>query len=133
VEAGKSNKNRLRAVERLGVELHATYLALRDPRTPWYAKALALCVLAYAASPIDLIPDPIPILGQLDDLVLVPLGLALVWRLVPAEVREDCRRKASDRQRWSVRGRWLAAGAVLLLWTAVIVLAGWIVNRVRAS
>lgn len=72
------------------------YFAARDPRTPWLARLLALGVAAYALSPIDLIPDFIPILGYLDDLVIVPLGLMLVLRLIPADVAASSRAKASD-------------------------------------
>ena len=61
--------------EQLKQEMHALYLASRDPRVPWYAKAFVACVIAYAVSPIDLIPDPIPVLGYLDDLVLLPIGI----------------------------------------------------------
>ena len=75
----------------------ALYLACRDPRTPWYAKALAAVVAAYALSPIDLIPDFIPILGYLDDLVIVPLGIALTIKLIPKDVLEDCRRQAREK------------------------------------
>ena len=64
-------------------DVHAVYLAARDPRTPWYARAVAILVAAYALSPIDLIPDFIPILGYLDDLLIVPLGILLVVRLIP--------------------------------------------------
>ncbi|MFC6662253.1 YkvA family protein [Deinococcus multiflagellatus] len=75
---------RLRTLaRRLKAELLALSLAARDPRTPWYARAWALLVLAYALSPIDLIPDFIPVLGQLDDLLLVPAGLWLALRLIP--------------------------------------------------
>lgn len=72
----------------------AVYFAARDPRTPFGVRLLALAVTAYALSPIDLIPDFIPILGQLDDLVIVPIGLSLVARLLPEEVMADARRKA---------------------------------------
>ena len=75
----------------------ALYLACRDPRTPWYAKALAAVVAAYALSPIDLIPDFIPILGYLDDLMIVPLGIALTIKLIPKDVLEDCRRQAREK------------------------------------
>ena len=78
-------------------DAYAQYLACRDPRVPWYAKALAAAVVAYALSPIDLIPDVIPVLGYLDDLLLVPLGLALALRLIPAPVLAECRRPASPR------------------------------------
>jgi len=79
---------------RLKRDIYALYLAARDPRVPWYAKALAICVVGYALSPLDLIPDFIPIIGYLDDLILVPLGIALVIRLIPAETLADCRERA---------------------------------------
>ena len=72
-------------------EVYALYFAVRDPRVPWYAKALAGCVVAYALSPIDLIPDPIPVLGHLDDLVLIPLGVLAVRRMIPDPVMTECR------------------------------------------
>src|SRR2546428_14158889 len=74
----------------------ALYLACRDPRTPWYAKALAGAVVAYALSPIDLIPDFIPVLGYLDDLIVVPAGLALSVRMIPAPVMAQCRARAAE-------------------------------------
>ena len=73
-------------VRNLKRDVVAIALALRDPRVPWYAKAVGACVVAYALSPIDLIPDFVPVLGYLDDLVLVPLGLTLVLRLIPADI-----------------------------------------------
>ena len=72
-------------------DVHAVYLAARDPRTPWYAKSLALVVAAYALSPIDLIPDFIPILGYVDELFIIPIGIALTIRLIPAHVLEEHR------------------------------------------
>ena len=78
----------------LKAEVYALYLAYRDPRVPWYAKVLAACVVGYALSPIDLIPDFIPVLGYLDDLVLIPLGIALTLRLIPPEVLDECRARA---------------------------------------
>jgi uncharacterized membrane protein YkvA (DUF1232 family) len=76
--------------------LRAIYLCARDPRTPWYAKALALAVAGYALSPIDFIPDFIPVLGQLDDLILVPLAIWAVIRLVPPEVLAEHRQAAGN-------------------------------------
>lgn len=74
-------------------QIHALYLASRDPRTPWYAKAVAGLVVAYTLSPIDLIPDFIPVLGYLDDLLIVPAGIALAIRLIPADVMAAAREK----------------------------------------
>ena len=84
-------RNRARGLKR---ETYALYLAARDPRTPWYARVVAAAVLAYALSPLDLIPDFIPVIGYLDDLILVPLGIALVLKLIPAQVMLDCRERA---------------------------------------
>ncbi len=106
----------------LRMDTYALYLACRDPRSPWYAKALAVVVVGYAFSPIDLIPDMIPVLGYLDDLVLVPLGVALVLRLLPAEVLADCRAKARARLEKSHPQNWLAATVIVLVWAAVL---GW--------
>ena len=109
-------------------EVFAIYLAVRHPATPWYAKAVAACVVAYALSPVDLIPDPIPIVGYLDDLVVVPLGVVLLRRLIPPEVLAECRERAEAGVQ--VRGGWRVAGAVIIgtLWvlTAGLLLAwGW--------
>ena len=87
-------KHWARAVKRDAVAL---YIASRDPRTPWLTKAVALAVAAYAMSPIDLIPDFIPVLGHLDDLVIVPLGILLVVRLIPGELISEFRASASGR------------------------------------
>jgi uncharacterized membrane protein YkvA (DUF1232 family) len=80
----------------LKAETFALYLAARDPRTPWYAKLLVAGIVAYAFSPIDLIPDFVPVLGYLDDLILIPAGIALAIRLVPASVLADCRAQAQE-------------------------------------
>src|SRR6266567_2370222 len=75
-------------------ELYALWLAYGDPRTSWPARLLIVCIIAYALSPIDLIPDPIPIIGYLDDLILLPFAIALAIRLVPDSVTADCRERA---------------------------------------
>ena len=90
---GLLHKARAQA-QRLKRDAYALYFVARDPRTPWYARALAAAVVAYALSPFDLIPDFVPVLGYLDDLVIVPLGIALVLRLVPRAVLDDCRVRA---------------------------------------
>src|SRR5580700_2303880 len=85
-------KERARNLKR---DVVAIALAVRDPRVPWYAKAVGVCVIAYALSPIDLIPDFVPVLGYLDDLMLVPLGLLLTLRLIPAEILAEHRAAAA--------------------------------------
>ena len=82
--------------KRLQAETYALYLAYRDPRVPWYAKVFAALVVGYAFSPIDLIPDFIPIVGYLDDLILVPAGIAIALRMIPPDVMRDARAQASD-------------------------------------
>jgi uncharacterized membrane protein YkvA (DUF1232 family) len=117
----------------LRADTYALYLAARDPRVPWYAKALAGGVAAYAVSPIDLIPDFIPVLGLLDDLVIIPLGIAVVARLVPRELMDEHRRAA--RERLSVDGprSWVAAVVVLVIWGVVLVALGRFAWRLWAQ
>ena len=105
-------------VQQLKVETYALYLACRDPRTPWYAKLLAAGVVAYAVSPVDLIPDFIPVLGLLDDLVIVPLGTLLAIKMVPKEVMAECREKARNAMEPSAskRTRCLVAASVVAIW-----------------
>src|SRR5262247_3127363 len=95
-------------------DVHALYLAARDPRVPWYAKAVALAVAAYALSPIDLIPDFIPVIGYLDDLIIVPLGILLAVRLIPADVLAEHRLAASEAaERPTSR---TAAAVIIAIW-----------------
>lgn len=104
-------------------DTYALFLAARDSRVPWYTKALALAVVGYALSPLDLIPDFVPIIGYLDDLILVPLGIALVLRLTPSGVLEECRAQA---QQELERGR-LAQSTPARIATVIIVLA-WLLG-----
>jgi uncharacterized membrane protein YkvA (DUF1232 family) len=97
--------------------------AARDPRTPWYARWLALAVVGYALSPIDLIPDFIPVLGYLDDLLLVPLGIWLVLRLVPPQVMAEHRAAA---ERAPARRKSLVAATIIVaLWSGLALVLGW--------
>jgi len=122
-------KERARQLE---TETYAVYLACRDPRVPWYARALAGAVAAYALSPIDLIPDAIPILGYLDDLVLVPAGIALVLRLIPADVMAGCRAAAQAGLEGRKPRSWAAAAAIIAIWLAAAALAiAWVVRTLR--
>ena len=119
--------------KRLKTELRALYLAYGDPRVPWYAGALAVVVVAYAFSPIDLIPDFIPVLGYLDDLVLIPLGIALTIRLIPPAVLEECRRKAREAENTDRPGSTAAAVAVVAIWLLLAALAVYFVARMAGS
>ncbi len=110
-------------------DVHALYLSSRDPRTPWYAKAVAIIVAAYALSPIDLIPDFIPVVGYLDDLVLVPLGILLAVRLVPAEIMAEHRLAAELREKPVSRG---AAAIIFGVWiVALALISVWAWHRFR--
>src|SRR5215475_2455508 len=108
-------------------DAHALYLAARDPRVPWYAKALAIGVATYALSPIDLIPDFIPVLGYVDDLIIVPAGIALVIRLIPPDIMAQHREMAIAAQDRPVSR--VAAAAIVTIWIAAIGLTAWIVMR----
>lgn len=106
-------------------DLVAVYLAGRDSRTPWYAKALAIAIVAYALSPIDLIPDFVPIIGYLDDLIIVPLGILLIVRLIPASLMVEFRGKAEHFDR--LPKNWIAGACIVFLWIAgAIALSSWI-------
>lgn len=109
------------------------YLAYKDPRVPWYARAFAFGVVAYAFSPIDLIPDPIPVLGYLDDLVLVPLGLALAIRMIPPNVLAESRARAEAELAAGRPVNWGAAVVIVLIWLALAALAVWGVWRLWAG
>lgn len=102
-------------------EVHVLYSALKDRRTPWYAKALAVAVVAYALSPVDLIPDFIPVLGYLDDLILVPAGIYLAFKMIPGDILEEHRQRVKHEPPDS-RTKWLAAAAVILIWLLVLYL-----------
>jgi len=108
-------------------DAHALYRAARDPRVPWYAKALAIAVAAYALSPIDLIPDFVPVLGYVDDLIIVPAGIALVIRLIPPEIMAQHRAMAIAVQDRPVSR---AAGlTIVTIWIVAIGLTLWIATR----
>lgn len=113
-------------------ELRALYLAYQDPRVPWYAKLVVACVVAYALSPIDLIPDPIPVLGYLDDLILIPLGIKLALKMIPAQVMADCRMQAQTNMTNDQHKGWIAAVVVVSIWILVgIAIALWVLPRLR--
>jgi uncharacterized membrane protein YkvA (DUF1232 family) len=107
---------------RLRAETIALYLAARDPRTPWYAKLLVAGIVAYALSPIDLIPDFVPVLGYLDDLILIPMGLALAIKLIPESVLTECRARAQDTIQNKQPVSRVAGVVIVLIWLALIAL-----------
>ena len=117
-------KNWARVIKR---DVHALYLASRDPRVPWYTKALAIVIAGYALSPIDLIPDFIPVLGYLDDVILVPAGIWLVVRLIPADIMAEHRALAAAAQGRPVSRT--AAVVILIIWLAAATLCGWLVDH----
>lgn len=108
---------------RLRTETWALYLAYRDPRTPWWARLFAAAVVAYAFSPVDLIPDVIPILGYLDDLVLIPLGVALALRMIPPPVMADSRARAQEIMRRGGPVSRAAAVVIVSIWLLLAALA----------
>jgi uncharacterized membrane protein YkvA (DUF1232 family) len=121
---GLKNKAKL-----LKTEVYALYLAYNDPRTPWYARIFAVCVVGYVCSPIDLIPDFIPILGYLDDLVLVPLGIFLVLKMIPKAVMDDYREKAKASMLQEKPVNFVAATVIVGIWVGLAILAVKMVSK----
>jgi uncharacterized membrane protein YkvA (DUF1232 family) len=112
---------------RIKQDVHALYLASIDPRVPWYAKLLAIAVAGYALSPIDLIPDFVPVLGYLDDVIIVPLGILLAVRLIPPDIMAEHRATAAAA---SERPISRAAGFfVVTVWLAAAGICGWLAYR----
>ena len=107
-------------VRKLKAETFALYLAVRHRATPWYAKLLVAGIVAYAFSPIDLIPDFIPVLGLLDDLILLPLGIALAIRLIPADVMTECRARAAQTIQEGKPSSRVAAAVIVTIWLGLL-------------
>jgi len=103
-------------------ETYALHLAARDPRTPWYAKLLVAGIVAYALSPIDLIPDFIPVLGYLDDIILIPLAITLALKLVPPQVLEECRARAQETMHNGKPASRIAAAVIIAIWLTIAAL-----------
>ena len=122
-------KEKARALKQ---EIHAIYLCCKDPRTPWYAKTLAGCIVAYALSPIDLIPDFIPVLGCADELILLPMGIAAVRKMIPSVVLDECRLKAKEDSIQRRRKNWTVAGVIIAIWIVLAVgVAIWVKGYFR--
>jgi uncharacterized membrane protein YkvA (DUF1232 family) len=104
-------------------EVYALSLAAKDSRVPWYAKVFAVLIMGYVLSPIDLIPDFIPVIGYVDDFILVPMGIILLIKMIPKEVLEECREKAKAHH-GRMKGRhWIAASVIILIWLTVVYLS----------
>ena len=123
---GKLKRN----AKRLKAQVYVLYFATRHPGAPWHAKLVVFAVVAYALSPIDLIPDFIPVLGQLDDLILLPLGIALAVRFIPKDVIQECTEKTMEFKTDSA-GSWKAAMVIIFIWIATaLVLGRWLWSMV---
>ena len=107
-------------------DTYALYLASRDRRVPWTAKIVLIVVVAYALSPIDLIPDFIPVLGHLDDMILLPLGIALAIKLIPGEVWDECKTEARTRLDSDLPSSRTAAIVIVMIWFATICIVAWV-------
>ncbi len=116
----KSWKTKAKA---LRTEIVALYLASKHPGTPWYAKALAALIIGYTLSPIDLIPDFIPVVGYLDDFIIVPAGIALLIKIIPRGILEECRTKAQSDVLNRKSKNWVAGVIIVLIWLFAIYLA----------
>ncbi len=123
----KSITNLKESAARLKRETLALYYAWRDPRLPWYVRLFMGLVRAYAFCPIDLIPDFVPVLRYLDDLVIVPLGIALVLKMVPPEVMEAARQKASEYGSQGKPVSWIGAVIIGLIWLVALALTAWLI------
>ncbi len=119
--------------KRLRTEIVAVYLASKHPRTPWYTKVLAVLIVGYALSPIDLIPDFIPVAGYVDDLIIVPAGIALLIKIIPRDVLEECRAKAQSDVAKGKPKNWVAGGVIVLIWVLAIYLVLRLVLRVAKN
>jgi uncharacterized membrane protein YkvA (DUF1232 family) len=104
-------------------EVYALSLAVKDPRVPWYAKVFALLIIGYVLSPIDPIPDFIPVIGYIDELIVVPLGIIILSKMIPKQVLEECREKARH-HRGGMKGKhWIAASIIILIWLILVYLS----------
>src|SRR5215211_3178147 len=119
-----------RWARRLSAQTYALYLAYRHPKTPWYAKAFAALIVGYVFSPIDPIPDFIPVVGLLDEMVVVPIGVLLAAKMIPPAVLEECREKAREVAEGEKPVSRVAAGIVVTVWLLCVALAVFLAMRV---
>ena len=126
----KSWKTKAKA---LRTEIVALYLASKHPGTPWYAKALAALIIGYALSPIDLIPDFIPVVGYLDDFIIVPAGIALLIKIIPRGILEECRTKAQSDVLNRKPKNWVAGVIIVFIWLLAVYLILRLVLRLAKN
>lgn len=107
-------------IKKIKKELGVLYLAYKRPDVPFYAKLVSILVVGYALSPIDLVPDFIPVLGYLDDLILIPLGIALAIKLIPGDIISECRQQSEDIFKEGKPKNWIAGGIIILLWILIV-------------
>ncbi|WP_394235813.1 YkvA family protein [Niallia oryzisoli] len=108
-------------------QIFILYYACKDERVPWYAKVFTACIVAYAFSPVDLIPDFIPILGYLDDVILLPLGIMFALKMIPKGVLSDCEVKAEELMQKGKPRNWVGGSIIILIW---IVITVWAVMKI---
>ena len=108
-------------------QIFILYFAYRDERVPWYVKLFTACIVAYAFSPIDLIPDFIPILGYLDDVIILPLGIMFALKMIPKDVIADCEVKANEMMKNGKPKNWIVGSLIIFIWSVIIL---WIILKV---
>ena len=108
-------------------QLFILYFAYRDERVPWYVKLFTACIVAYAFSPIDLIPDFIPILGYLDDVIILPLGIMFALKMIPKDVISDCEVKANEMMKNGKPKNWIVGSLIIFIWSVIVL---WIILKV---
>ncbi|WP_418937081.1 YkvA family protein [Metabacillus fastidiosus] len=113
--------------KKLKQQIFVLYLAYKDERVPWYVKLFTVCVVAYAFSPIDLIPDFIPIIGYLDDIIIVPLGIMFALKMIPNEVILECEVKAEEKMKNGKPKNWVVGSLIILIWS---IITFWIIIKV---
>jgi uncharacterized membrane protein YkvA (DUF1232 family) len=113
--------------KKLKRQIFILYFACKDERVPWYAKLFTVCVVAYAFSPIDLIPDFIPILGYIDDVIIVPLGILLSLKMIPKNVIADCKVKAEERMKNGKPKNWIVGSLIIIIWSLFIL---WLITKI---
>ncbi|WP_375346827.1 YkvA family protein [Priestia megaterium] len=115
--------------KKLKKQLFILYLAYKDERVSWYTKLFTACVVAYAFSPIDLIPDFIPVLGYIDDIIIVPLGIMIALKMLPKNVIEDCTLKAEELIQNEKPQNWVAGSIIIIVWLLIFMWSCFIVFK----